>query len=222
MRAPEFFSNGSKLPVSASADGKLTPEAVQEIATKGEIYIIRSRVRRGNPVLRPETGGGFRLAVQAGGATGVQDAVSGGSMGGDDRKRGVAAQCGACQRLRAIFRGTYGKSPGYGDCFSRAGECGVYSHLRRIEELSRDVRICVSALCRGGNRDAFRGGCTLEKHASRLCRHCARQRRPITNRPQVTNLPDVVPTIFITVRGPEADRGRSEICPTRQDESLVS
>jgi len=32
--APEFFSNGSKLLVSASADGKLTPGAVQEIATR--------------------------------------------------------------------------------------------------------------------------------------------------------------------------------------------
>jgi threonine aldolase len=99
-----FFSNGSKLPVSASADGKLTPEAVQEIATRGEIYIIRSRVRRGNPVLRPETGGGFRLAVQAGGATGVQDAVAGGSVGGDDRKRAWlrnAAHANACARYFA-------------------------------------------------------------------------------------------------------------------------
>jgi threonine aldolase len=32
--APEFFSNGSKLFVAESADGKLTPAAIQEIATK--------------------------------------------------------------------------------------------------------------------------------------------------------------------------------------------
>jgi threonine aldolase len=32
--APEFFSNGSKLLVAQSADGKLTPAAIQEIATK--------------------------------------------------------------------------------------------------------------------------------------------------------------------------------------------
>jgi threonine aldolase len=32
--APEFFSNGSKLLVAASADGKLTPEAIHELATK--------------------------------------------------------------------------------------------------------------------------------------------------------------------------------------------
>jgi threonine aldolase len=32
--APEFFSNGSKLFVAQSVDGKLTPEAIHEIATK--------------------------------------------------------------------------------------------------------------------------------------------------------------------------------------------
>ena len=32
--APEFFSNGSKLLVAASADGKLTPDAIRELATK--------------------------------------------------------------------------------------------------------------------------------------------------------------------------------------------
>jgi threonine aldolase len=32
--APEFFSNGSKLLVAASADGKLTPAAIRELATK--------------------------------------------------------------------------------------------------------------------------------------------------------------------------------------------
>jgi threonine aldolase len=32
--APEFFSNGSKLLVAASADGKLTPASIHELATK--------------------------------------------------------------------------------------------------------------------------------------------------------------------------------------------
>jgi threonine aldolase len=32
--APEFFSNGSKLLVAPSVDGKLTPEAIKELATK--------------------------------------------------------------------------------------------------------------------------------------------------------------------------------------------
>ncbi|HEY1767459.1 MAG TPA: low specificity L-threonine aldolase [Terracidiphilus sp.] len=32
--APEFFSNGSKLLVAAGAEGKLTPEAIHELATK--------------------------------------------------------------------------------------------------------------------------------------------------------------------------------------------
>jgi threonine aldolase len=32
--APEFFSNGSKLLVAASADGKLTPASIRELATK--------------------------------------------------------------------------------------------------------------------------------------------------------------------------------------------
>ncbi|MGP8251337.1 MAG: threonine aldolase family protein [Terracidiphilus sp.] len=32
--APEFFSNGSKLLVAASVDGKLTPDAILELATK--------------------------------------------------------------------------------------------------------------------------------------------------------------------------------------------
>src|SRR3954467_15000407 len=32
--APEFFSNGSKILVAPSADGKLTPVAIRELATK--------------------------------------------------------------------------------------------------------------------------------------------------------------------------------------------
>src|ERR1700727_3618264 len=32
--APEFFSNGSKLLVAHSADGKLTPASIHELATK--------------------------------------------------------------------------------------------------------------------------------------------------------------------------------------------
>src|SRR5580698_11578733 len=32
--APEFFSNGSKLLVAPSADGKLTPASIRELATK--------------------------------------------------------------------------------------------------------------------------------------------------------------------------------------------
>ncbi len=32
--APEFFSNGSKLLVAASAEGKLTPQSIRELATK--------------------------------------------------------------------------------------------------------------------------------------------------------------------------------------------
>src|SRR5208283_2337742 len=32
--APEFFSNGSKLLVAPGIDGKLTPEAIRELATK--------------------------------------------------------------------------------------------------------------------------------------------------------------------------------------------
>jgi threonine aldolase len=43
--APEFFSNGSKLLVAASADGKLTAEAVRAIATsRGDIHFPKPRV----------------------------------------------------------------------------------------------------------------------------------------------------------------------------------
>ena len=38
--APEFFSNGSKLLVATSVDGKLTPEAIHELATKRRIFTI--------------------------------------------------------------------------------------------------------------------------------------------------------------------------------------
>jgi hypothetical protein len=38
--------------------------------------------------------------------------------------------------------------------------------------------------------------------------------RRITNPPQVTNLPRVDPTFFITVGGPQDHGDRSEICPT--------
>jgi threonine aldolase len=43
--APEFFSNGSKLLVTRSADGKLTPAAIQELATKRQdIHYPKPRV----------------------------------------------------------------------------------------------------------------------------------------------------------------------------------
>jgi len=43
--APEFFSNGSKLLVAASADGKLTPASIREIATKRtDIHYPKPRV----------------------------------------------------------------------------------------------------------------------------------------------------------------------------------
>jgi threonine aldolase len=43
--APEFFSNGSKLLVATSGDGKLTPEAVRAIATKrSDIHFPKPRV----------------------------------------------------------------------------------------------------------------------------------------------------------------------------------
>jgi threonine aldolase len=43
--APEFFSNGSKLLVAECADGKLTPEAIRELATKrSDIHYPKPRV----------------------------------------------------------------------------------------------------------------------------------------------------------------------------------
>jgi threonine aldolase len=43
--APEFFSNGSKLLVADTADGKLTPEAVRKLATsRSDIHFPKSRV----------------------------------------------------------------------------------------------------------------------------------------------------------------------------------
>jgi threonine aldolase len=43
--APEFFSNGSKLLVAQSADGKLTPAAIREIATnRKDIHFPKPRV----------------------------------------------------------------------------------------------------------------------------------------------------------------------------------
>lgn len=43
--APEFFSNGSKLLVAASPDGKLTPQAVRTIAAgRGDIHFPKPRV----------------------------------------------------------------------------------------------------------------------------------------------------------------------------------
>ncbi len=43
--APEFFSNGSKLLVARSVDGKLTPAAIHEIATKrSDIHYPKPRV----------------------------------------------------------------------------------------------------------------------------------------------------------------------------------
>jgi threonine aldolase len=42
--APEFFSNGSKLLVAESRDGKLTPKAIQELATnRGDIHYPKPR-----------------------------------------------------------------------------------------------------------------------------------------------------------------------------------
>src|SRR3954464_1947195 len=43
--APEFFSNGSKLLVAPSADGKLTPDAIRGIATnRNDIHFPKPRV----------------------------------------------------------------------------------------------------------------------------------------------------------------------------------
>jgi threonine aldolase len=43
--APEFFSNGSKLLVAPSTDGKLTPESIRELATKRQdIHFPKPRV----------------------------------------------------------------------------------------------------------------------------------------------------------------------------------
>lgn len=43
--APEFFSNGSKLLVAPSSDGKLTPDAVRRLATsRSDIHFPKSRV----------------------------------------------------------------------------------------------------------------------------------------------------------------------------------
>ena len=43
--APEFFSNGSKLLVAPSADGKLTPEAIRAVATnRNDIHFPKPRV----------------------------------------------------------------------------------------------------------------------------------------------------------------------------------
>jgi threonine aldolase len=43
--APEFFSNGSKLLVAQSADGKLTPKSIRELATKRhDIHYPKPRV----------------------------------------------------------------------------------------------------------------------------------------------------------------------------------
>jgi len=43
--APEFFSNGSKLLVASSADGKLTPEAIRGLATsRSDIHFPKPRV----------------------------------------------------------------------------------------------------------------------------------------------------------------------------------
>jgi threonine aldolase len=43
--APEFFSNGSKLLVAAGAEGKLTPQAIRELATKrSDIHYPKPRV----------------------------------------------------------------------------------------------------------------------------------------------------------------------------------
>ncbi len=43
--APEFFSNGSKLLVAQSADGKLTPQAIRDLATsRSDIHFPKPRV----------------------------------------------------------------------------------------------------------------------------------------------------------------------------------
>ncbi|ATY33970.1 threonine aldolase family protein [Sphingomonas psychrotolerans] len=43
--APEFFSNGSKLLVASTADGKLTPQAIRDLATgRSDIHFPKPRV----------------------------------------------------------------------------------------------------------------------------------------------------------------------------------
>ena len=44
--APEFFSNGSKLLVASSPEGKLTPDAIRELATKLQRHSLSQAARR--------------------------------------------------------------------------------------------------------------------------------------------------------------------------------
>ena len=49
--APEFFSNGSKLLAAPSVDGKLTPEAIRQLATsRSDIHFPKPRVVTITPV----------------------------------------------------------------------------------------------------------------------------------------------------------------------------
>lgn len=62
--APEFFSNGSKLLVAASADGKLTPDAIRELATKRQ-DIHYPKARAVTITQSTETGRVYTLAELA-------------------------------------------------------------------------------------------------------------------------------------------------------------
>jgi threonine aldolase len=63
--APEFFSNGSKLMVAVSAQGKLTPESIRELATKRQ-DIHYPKPRAVTLTQATETGRVYSLAELAG------------------------------------------------------------------------------------------------------------------------------------------------------------
>ena len=177
--APEFFSNGSKLLIAASEDGKLTPDLVRGLATgrsdihfpkprvvtitqpteTGQVYSLdeiralsaacrelglrlhmdgarfanacasldcspadmtwkagvdllcfggtKNGMAVGEAILffDPAIGRGFRLPLQAGGATGLENALPRRALGRHARRRRLAAQCAARQCLRGAAGG---------------------------------------------------------------------------------------------------------------------
>src|ERR1035438_905844 len=89
--APEFFSNGSKLLVAPSADGKLTPDAIHELATKRQ-DIHYPKPRAVTLTQSTETGRVYTLAEL--GAISDECKTHGLSLHMDGARCGARCSCG--------------------------------------------------------------------------------------------------------------------------------
>ena len=119
--APEFFSNGSKLLVARSDDGKMRPEAIRELATKRQdIHYPKPRV--------------VTITQSTESGTVYTHRRTAGDLGGEPRPWAVAAY--GWRPIRQCLRAP-GLSPGGDDVEERGGRAVLRGDQERAGESAK-------------------------------------------------------------------------------------